>query len=94
MEIMNAAQDAEYKKLIVAGEPLSKKEQKEMQTQIIESAGKIYHYLSDKGEVTINKLRKDMDLDDNFTYMGLGWLSREDKISYTQKPKSITVKLV
>ena len=28
-----------------------------------------------------------MDLDDNFTYMGLGWLSREDKISYTQKPK-------
>ena len=30
MEIMNAAQDAEYKKLIVAGEPLSKKEQKEL----------------------------------------------------------------
>ncbi|DAA83318.1 TPA: hypothetical protein CPT83_02110 [Candidatus Gastranaerophilales bacterium HUM_1] len=72
----------------------SRKEQKEMQTQIIESAGKIYNYLSDKGEVTINKLRKDMDLDDNFTYMGLGWLSREDKISYTQKPKSVTVKLV
>lgn len=30
MEIMNAAQDAEYKKLIVAGEPLSKKEQNEL----------------------------------------------------------------
>ena len=30
MEIMNGAQDAEYKKLIVAGEPLSKKEQKEL----------------------------------------------------------------
>ena len=30
MEIMNAAQDAEYKKLIVAGEHLSKKEQKEL----------------------------------------------------------------
>lgn len=30
MEIMNAAQDAEYKKLIVAGEPLSKKEQSEL----------------------------------------------------------------
>ena len=30
MEIMNAAQDAEYKKLIVAGEPLSKKEQKDL----------------------------------------------------------------
>ena len=40
-----------------------KKESKEMQAQIIESAGKIWNYLSDKGEVTINKLRKDMDLD-------------------------------
>jgi len=71
----------------------SKKESVEMQQQIIESAGKIYNYLSDKGEVTINKLKKDMDLNENFTYMGLGWLSREDKITYTQKPKSVTVQL-
>ena len=31
MTIMNAAQDAEYKKLVVAGEPLNKKEQQEME---------------------------------------------------------------
>ncbi len=30
MEIMNAAQDADYKKLVVAGEPLNKKDQKEL----------------------------------------------------------------
>ena len=30
MKVMNAAQDAEYKKLIVAGEPLTKKEQKDL----------------------------------------------------------------
>ena len=30
MKVMNAAQEAEYKKLIVAGEPLSKKEQKDL----------------------------------------------------------------
>ena len=30
MEIMNSAQDADYKKLIVAGEPLSKKEQQKL----------------------------------------------------------------
>lgn len=34
MEIMNAAQDAEYKKLIVAGEPLSKKEQRELKEKV------------------------------------------------------------
>ncbi len=33
MEIMNSAQDAEYKKLIVAGEPLSKKEQEKLKNQ-------------------------------------------------------------
>lgn len=33
MNIMNAAQEAEFKKLIVAGEPLSKKEQNELKKQ-------------------------------------------------------------
>ena len=36
MKVMNAAQDAEYKKLIVAGEPLSKKEQKTLKENAIE----------------------------------------------------------
>ena len=31
MQIMDAAQDASYKKLIVAGEPLNKKAQKELE---------------------------------------------------------------
>ena len=41
MEIMDAAQDANYKKLIIAGEPLNKKEQKKLEKQsnnIIEGA--------------------------------------------------------
>ena len=39
MNIMNSAQEAEYKKLIVAGEPLSKKEQKELKKQNNEVEG-------------------------------------------------------
>ncbi len=39
MNIMNAAQEAEFKKLIVAGEPLSKKEQKELQQKNEEVSG-------------------------------------------------------
>ena len=64
-----------------------------IQEQIIESAGQIYNYLSNKGEVSITKMKKDLSLNDNFTEMGLGWLSREDKLEYTQKAKSVTVKL-
>ena len=33
MDIMNSAQNAEYQKLVVAGEPLNKKEQKELKEQ-------------------------------------------------------------
>ena len=64
-----------------------------IQEQIIESAGQIYNYLNSKGEVSISKMKKDLSLEDNFTEMGLGWLSREDKLEYTQKAKSVTVKL-
>ena len=39
MSIMNTAQEAEYKKLIVAGEPLSKKEQKELKQKNNEVEG-------------------------------------------------------
>ena len=39
MNIMNAAQEAEFKKLIVAGEPLSKKEQRELQKNNEEVSG-------------------------------------------------------
>ena len=48
---------------------------------------------ADKGEVSINKMKKDLSLEGNFAEMGLGWLSREDKLEYTQKAKSVTVKL-
>ncbi len=38
MKIMKAAQDADFEKLIVAGEPLSKKEQKKLQKNTIKPA--------------------------------------------------------
>ena len=61
--------------------------------EIINAAGKIYNYLSDKGEVSISKMKKDLDLYGYFTEMGLGWLSREDKLEYTKKLRSVSVKL-
>lgn len=39
MDIMDAAQDAQYKKLIVAGEPLNKKDQKKLEDAQYKSTG-------------------------------------------------------
>ena len=77
---------------------LLKKETKEtvvvdVQQEIINSAGAIYNYLSSKGEVTLSKLKKDLKLDGNMVGMGLGWLSREDKISYVTKARSVSISL-
>ena len=41
LEIMDAAQDAHYKKLIVAGEPLNKKEQKELEALNSETSNQL-----------------------------------------------------
>jgi len=56
-----------------------------MQETIVESAGQIWSYLNEKGEVTTTKMKKDLGLDENFTAMGLGWLAREDKVSFTKR---------
>ena len=57
----------------------------EMQESIVEAAGQIWNYLNSNGEVTTKKMQKDLSLDENMTFMGLGWLSREDKINYQKK---------
>jgi len=64
-----------------------------MQQEIINAAGMIYNYLTEKCEVSMSKMKKDLDLAGNFAEMGLGWLSREDKIQYNQKARSISVSL-
>ena len=64
-----------------------------VQQEIINAAGLIYNYLEKNGEVTLAKLKKDLNLAGNYAEMGLGWLSREDKISYDAKARSISVSL-
>jgi len=47
MKIMRAAQDAEFEKLIVAGEPLSKKEQKKLQNNEIKQEKQLDNNVED-----------------------------------------------
>lgn len=52
MSIMDAAQDAQYKKLIVAGEPLSKKDQKKLENQPTKEASSLTSKNTIKGAST------------------------------------------
>lgn len=65
----------------------------ELQEQIGFTAGEIYNYLSDKGEATFSKIKKELDLKGNFADLGLGWLAREDKVEISKKGASVNVRL-
>ena len=64
-----------------------------MQETIIETAGKIWEYLNENGEVTTKKMNKDLGLNENFTSLGLGWLAREDKVNFNKKGSYTKVSL-
>ncbi|MFI3300151.1 MAG: winged helix-turn-helix domain-containing protein [Candidatus Gastranaerophilales bacterium] len=65
----------------------------QLQEEIGLSAGQIYDYLSNNGEATFSKMKKELDLKSNFADLGLGWLARENKIEISKKGASVNVKL-
>ena len=67
-------------------------EEKMMET-IGLAAGQIWEYLDANGEVSLSKMRKDLDLEGNFAEMGLGWLAREDKVEMFRKGSHTKVRL-
>ena len=59
------------------------------------TAGEIWRYLDKKkGEATLARMSKDLDLDTNFAQMGIGWLAREGKISVEKRGNSTKLRLI
>ena len=65
-----------------------------MMETIGQSAGQIWQYLSENGESTMTKMKKDLDLKGNFAELGLGWLAREGKVDIVKSGASTKVKLL
>ena len=58
------------------------------------TAGQIWQYLDRKGESTLAKMSKELDLDTNFAQMGIGWLAREGKINVEKRGNSTKLRLI
>ncbi len=65
-----------------------------MKNKVIEAAGKAWHVLGQKGPVKVSELSKLLKEKDEIALQALGWLSREDKIEYTQKARATMVSLI
>ena len=67
-----------------------------MNYYIGEAAGKVYEFLADQknNEATISKLEKELDLNENFVSMGIGWLAQEGKADLSGKGARTKVRLI
>ncbi|HXX24706.1 MAG TPA: winged helix-turn-helix domain-containing protein [Terriglobia bacterium] len=65
----------------------------EINGQVGETAGKIWHLLNDEGPQTIQQLKKKLNGSGEILSFALGWLAREDKVGITQERKIVTVAL-
>ncbi len=57
------------------------------------AAGIIWHYLAENGVVSASKLAKDTKLDSKVLHRALGWLAKEDKLSFEVKGRSEMISL-
>ncbi len=64
-----------------------------MKSKIGEAAGRVWETLSAKDEVGLEQLPRMLKLKSDITYQALGWLAREDKISYRTKAGKVYVSL-
>ena len=65
-----------------------------MKDKVIETAGKTWRLLGEKGEINIVDIPKLLKERGEIVYQALGWLAREDKVNYITKNKGAFVSLV
>ena len=65
-----------------------------MKEKVIETVGKAWRFLGQNGQTSVGQLSKSMKEKDELVLQALGWLAREDKISYTTKNRRTFVSLV
>lgn len=61
--------------------------------QIGETAGAVWHCLSDNGQMSMAKLVKSIDAPRDVTMQAVGWLAREDKIDIEETSRGRVVSL-
>jgi predicted HTH transcriptional regulator len=61
--------------------------------KIGENAGNIWKILKENGQMSSSALKKTVRLSEKDINMGLGWLARENKLSFEQKGNQTLISL-
>ncbi len=62
-----------------------------MQEEIASTAGIIWHALNDRAELSLAKLKKEVNGKTPVFDWAVGWLAREDKLVITQEKRSFHI---
>jgi hypothetical protein len=65
----------------------------DIQSDIGETAGKVFQALSGEGPHTVVQLKKKLKVSNELLFFALGWLAREDKIDVVPAKNSFRVQL-
>ena len=65
----------------------------EINAQVGETAGRIWHLLNDEGPQTFSQLKKKLNGSGELLSFALGWLAREEKVDIMQEKKTVKVAL-
>ena len=58
-----------------------------------ESAGEIWRILKDEESLSISAVARRVKQPQSVAYMGIGWLAREDKLTFTETKQGISISL-
>ena len=65
----------------------------DMNSQVGETAGQVWHALSSAGPLTMAQLKKKLNGSGELLSFGLGWLARENKVEIIQEKKTYVIRL-
>ena len=58
-----------------------------------EVAGEIWRILQDEKNLSVSALIRRVKQPQSVAYMGIGWLAREDKLTFTETKQGISISL-
>ncbi len=64
-----------------------------LNSEVGETAGKVWHALNDNGPLTLAQLKKKFNGSGELVSLALGWLAREDKVEIVQEKKNYRIAL-
>jgi len=62
-----------------------------MDQEIGQIAGKIWNHLNEYGATSVYQLRQKLEVQERLLHMGLGWLAREGKLTWSLRRRALYV---